>query len=563
MNQKMSLPASTLASTQHVKRPCASFPPNIWGDTFLQYASESVGVSYNVKQQAQNLKEEVKMMFQSLNQNIMQKLNFIDSIQRFGISYHFEKEINQALEQIYNTCTKNNIIIIEDENHHFLALLFRLLRQQGYQISSNVFNKFKNKQGNFNETLANDIQGLCSLYEASQLRTHGDDILEEAYDFSNAQLMSLANQLSPSLVAQINHCLRKPFNKSVRRFETRYHMSLYEEDPSHRETLLAFANVDFHILQKMYLKEIGIITKWWKKSNLVKKVPYARDRLVESFVWSLAFSDIPEYSKARMFQAKLMAVVTMLDDTYDAYGTFQELEIFSEAIQRWDITAIGSLPECMKAVFDAIIELCEEMELETTESGKSSFMVPRFKQAVSKLVKGYMIEAKWCHEGLIPTYEEYKVNGVLTSIFTLLMSSFIGLGEYGTKEVFDWIFSDPNIINAVSLIGRLLNDTSSHKFEQRRDHVASSVECCMKQYDISYREAYNFIRKDVEEYWKVINEECLRSNDIPKSVLDCVVNYARISEVCYGNHQDNYTNGGLKDYVSSLLLDPVRIDQHQ
>jgi len=41
----MSLPASTLASTQHavfdIKRPITRYAPSMWGDTFLQYASES------------------------------------------------------------------------------------------------------------------------------------------------------------------------------------------------------------------------------------------------------------------------------------------------------------------------------------------------------------------------------------------------------------------------------------------------------------------------------------------------------------------------------------------
>ncbi|KAH1144318.1 hypothetical protein AAZX31_12G204600 [Glycine max] len=564
----MSLPASTLASTQHavfdIKRPITRYAPSMWGDTFLQYASESKEVSENVKQQADILKEEVKMMFQSSNQNIMQKLNFIDSIQRFGISYHFQEEINETLEQIHNTFTKNNTIIIsEDSNHHFLALLFRLLRQQGYQISSNVFNKFKNDQGKFNETLANDIQGLCSLYEAAHLRTHKDAILEEACDFANTQLKSLADKLSPSIATQINHCLRQPFNKSLPKFEARYHMTLYEEDPSHNKTLLTFARVDLNILQKMHQKEIGIITKWWKKLNIVKKVPYARDRLVEGYLWALAFSSQPEYNKARMFVGKLMALAAILDDTYDAYGTIQELELFTEAIQRWDISPIESLPQCMKVVFETILELCEEIKLETSESGKSSFVVPRFTQAICELVKGYMVEAKWCQEGFVPTYDEYKVNGILTAAFIPLMISLIGLGEFTTKDVFDWFFNDLKIVEAVSIIGRLLNDTSSHKFEQQRVHVASAVECCMKQYNISQSEAYNFIRKDVEDYWKVINEECLKLNDIPKSVLEIVVNYARVAEVTYENHQDKFTNADLlKDYISSLLLDPVRINEH-
>ena len=124
-----------------------------------------------------------------------------------------------------------------------------------------MFNKFKNGEGNFNETLANDVEGLCSLYEASHLRIPGDDVLQEACDFSFTKLKSLAKQLSPSLVAQINHCLRRPFNKSVPRFETRHYMTLFEQIPSHNETLLIFATVDFNLLQKLHKREIGRITE--------------------------------------------------------------------------------------------------------------------------------------------------------------------------------------------------------------------------------------------------------------------------------------------------------------
>ncbi|KAL2331550.1 hypothetical protein Fmac_019131 [Flemingia macrophylla] len=566
----MSLAVSALVSTQNgvsdLNRPCAKFAPSIWGNTFLQYASESLEqeVGDKMKHQAQILKEEVKMMFQSSNQNIMQKLKFIDSIQRFGISYHFEKEINQALEQISNTLIKNNTIINQNDNHYFLALLFRLLRQQGYQISSDVFNKFKNEQGNFNEILANDIQGLCSLYEAAHIRTHGDDVLEEACDFTYTQLMSLANQSSPSLAAQINHCLRKPFNKSVARFETRYHMAVYEQDSSHNDTLLTFAKVDFNILQKMHQKEIGIITKWWKQSNVMKKVPHARDRLVECYLWILAMSYKPEYSNGRMFAGKLATVITLLDDSYDAYGTIEELELLTEAFQRWDSGLVGCLPLSMKTTFDTIVELSKEIELLTAQSGNSSLVVSHLKHAICNLTKAYMIEAKWCHEHYIPTYDEYKVNGIVTSVCPLLFISMICPGEFATKDVLDWISSDPKIIQAASIIARVTDDMGTHKFEQQRVHVASSVECCMEHYKISEVEAYKFIRKDVENYWKVINEEYHNSNDIPKSVLDCVINYARMAEFSYENRDDKFTNEELvKGDVSSLLLDPVCFNELQ
>ena len=94
-------------------------------------------VDDNMKQQAEIHKEEVKKMYLSTSNNIARKLNIIDSIQRLGISYHFEREIDEALEQIHNSFTSNNLITKEG-GLHFLALLFRLLRQKGHHISSGM-----------------------------------------------------------------------------------------------------------------------------------------------------------------------------------------------------------------------------------------------------------------------------------------------------------------------------------------------------------------------------------------------------------------------------------------
>ncbi|XP_047174416.1 probable terpene synthase 2 [Vigna umbellata] len=559
-------PSSLLLSTQHepthiTTRPCANFPPSFWGDTFLQYHSHSLEVNDNTKELAQKLKEEVKMMFQSSIKDIKQKLNLIDSLQRFSVSYLFKQEINNLLEQIHHSFIEDKTIV-EDNNYHSLALLFRLLRQQGYRISSDIFKKLKNEQGNFNETLDNDIEGLCSLYEAAQMRTHGDDIMEEICDFSKTHLKSLITQLEPSLAGQVNHCLNHPLNKSLPRFEAKYHISVYEQDCSHDETLLTFAKVKFNILQRMHQKEIGTITKWWKKSNLEQKVPHSRNRIVEPYLWSLAKSHLPEYINGRIILGKLIAIIALIDDTYDAYGTIEELQLFTEAFQRWDIRLTESLPKSIKVIFEAILELCEEVEELTTESGNSKFVVPHFKQAICNLVKGYLVEAKWCNEGYILTYDEYKINGVFTSCCPIFVTTFVCLGDFATKDVFDWILSNPDILRAASVIGRVLDDIASHKFEQQRVHVASSVECCMNQYRISEAEAYNLIHKDVEDCWKVVNEECLKKNDIPKIALDCVANFARMSELSYENHKDKFTNGELlKDYVSSLLVDPFCLDQ--
>ena len=51
-----------------------------------------------------------------------------------------------------------------------------------------------------------------------------------------------------------------------------------------------------------------------------------------------------------------------------------------------------------------------------------------------------------------------------TSGYQMLTAvSFLGMGDIVTKEAFDWIFSNPKIITASSVIGRLMDDIKSHK----------------------------------------------------------------------------------------------------
>jgi len=49
----------------------------------------------------------------------------------------------------------------------------------------------------------------------------------------------------------------------------------------------------------------------------------------------MAMSYEAEYSIARKMESKLIGCISILDDTYDAYGTIEELELFTQAIERF------------------------------------------------------------------------------------------------------------------------------------------------------------------------------------------------------------------------------------
>ncbi|KAI4305104.1 hypothetical protein L6164_028492 [Bauhinia variegata] len=263
----------------------------------------------------------------------------------------------------------------------------------------------------------------------------------------------------------------------------------------------------------------------------------------------------PQYKIGREIGAKLVALITIIDDTYDAYGTSEELEPFTEAIQRCDISLIDSFPKGMKVACQAMLDLFREM------CRKWNIMLCSL--CHMRIAQAFLVEAKWRDKRYTPAYDEYMKNGIINAYPFLAAASFLGLGHIATRELFEWISNDdlPKIIRAISIFARLQNDLGSRKFESKREHVASAVECVVSQYGISEEEAYKLLNKDIENAWKDINEECLKPNSIPKSALDCVVNCSRLIELLYGNFMDRFTNTELlKDDIAAVLKDPIRIE---
>lgn len=127
---------------------------------------------------------------------------------------------------------------------------------------ADVFNKFKDINGNFKASLTEDVRGMLSLYEAAHLRVHGEIILDEALAFTMSHLETVATQLNSPLTAQVNRAINRPLRKSLPRLEARHYMAFYQQDPSHSEALLTFAKLDFNMLQKLHQRELSDILRY-------------------------------------------------------------------------------------------------------------------------------------------------------------------------------------------------------------------------------------------------------------------------------------------------------------
>ncbi|XP_020555101.1 bicyclogermacrene synthase-like [Sesamum indicum] len=201
------------------------------------------------EKELQRQKELVKRVLVRVPHHSSHKLELIDSIQRLGVSYHFEEEIGKSLQYMHDTylecCNKDNDL-------RTVALRFRLLRQQGYRVSCDMFNKFIDAQGNFKESIMKDVEGILELYEAAYFEVDEEDVLDKALHFSSSHLESLAPDITSSRSALVNEALKLPIRKNLTRLGTKKFISVYQEDESHNQILLNFAKLDFNIVQKIH-----------------------------------------------------------------------------------------------------------------------------------------------------------------------------------------------------------------------------------------------------------------------------------------------------------------------
>lgn len=91
----------------------------------------------NIVTQIDTLKSHVRNMLVAKSEKPFEKVKLIDSICRLGLSYHFEKEIDEVLQHIHKSYVENGEIILED-NLFSLAVLFRVLRQHGFYVSPSM-----------------------------------------------------------------------------------------------------------------------------------------------------------------------------------------------------------------------------------------------------------------------------------------------------------------------------------------------------------------------------------------------------------------------------------------
>ncbi|KAM0936971.1 putative alpha-humulene synthase [Dioscorea sansibarensis] len=508
-----------------------------------------------MKQRVQELIKDVKILLREARGSTREEMQLIDALQRLGVSYHFEQEISEALSFINSSTSTFSHHSHGDDDLHLVALRFRLLRQHLYYAPSDVFNRFKDDDGNFKKELRNDLKGLLSLYEAAYLGMPEEHVLDEAIEFTRNNLQFMSKNIEPWLAKQVAHALETPLHRRMSRLEARLYIPIYEEDiEAKNDVVLELAKLDFHLLQLLHREEVTKISIWWHDLGLARELQFIRDRIVELYFWILGVYFEPHYSKARMMWVKVVTMLSLMDDIYDSYGTLHELQQFTLAIQRWELKQDDAkLDEQLQLGFMAICNTLKELEDEVLQDG-NQYRIDYFKRELEKAALVWLEEAKWREEGYVPSSlaEHLDLSRKTTAYHVIACASLLGIGEEVTKETFEWVTSFPQISKDITTIARLMDDAADS------EHVITTISCCMKEYGDSWEEAKLRIVGMVENAWKDMNRECLHLNNIiPSYLLAIFVNLACMMETIF-RKSDGYTESTpLKQPISLLLVEPI------
>ncbi|NP_001316804.1 terpene synthase [Solanum lycopersicum] len=537
-------------STMDIRRS-GNYKPSIWEDGYVQ-SRPNLYAEEKYCERAEKLKEEVRKMLQKRMTNSLEQLELVDILQRLGIYYHFEEEIDTVLKQIYVNYNKRDH---HNEELYDTALEFRLLRQHGYHLPQEIFCSFMNEEGKFKTALVEDTKGLLSLYEASYLCMEDENIMENARDFATHYLME---NVKKKMDEQVSHALEMPVHWRMERLEARWFIEIYHKKENMNPLLLELAKLDYNMVQATYLEELKQMSRWDKNMKLVKKMSFVRDRLVEGFFWAVGFTPNPQFGYCRKLSTKLSVLLTTIDDIYDVYGTLDELELFTDIVDRWDINAIEQLPEYMKISFLALFNSMNELAYDILKEQGFS-IISHIRKQWANLCKAYLLEVKWYQRGYTPSLDEFLRNAWITNTGpVLIMHAYFCITNPIKEDELQRLNHYPAIIYSPSLILRLANDLATSPDEIKKGDYLKSIQCYMHDSKSCEENARNYIKKLIDETWKKMNRDILRDESLSKDFRRTSMNLARIAQCMY-QHGDGFgiPDRETKDRILSLFFQPI------
>ncbi|KAH9751691.1 TPS27 [Citrus sinensis] len=296
--------------------------------------------------------------------------------------------------------------------------------------------------------------------------------------------------------------------------EARWFIHVYEKREDKYHLLLELAKLEFNTLQAIYQEELKDISGWWKDTGLGEKLSFARDSLVASFLWSMGIGSEPQFAFCRRIVTIAIALITVIDDIYDVYGTLDELELFTD----W----LG-------------------------------------------LLQARLVEAKWYHSKYKPTLGEFLENGLVSIGGPMgTMTAYLSVTNPIIEKELEFLESNQDIIHWSFKILRLQDDLGTSSDEIQRGDVPKSIQCYMHETGASEEVAREHIEDMMRQMWKKVNAyRADKDSPLSQNTVDFMLNLVRMSHFMYLRRDGHGAqNQETMDVASTWLFQPIPLEDN-
>ncbi|KAJ0836464.1 putative S-linalool synthase [Helianthus annuus] len=186
-------------------------------------------------------------------------------------------------------------------------------------------------------------------------------------------------------------------------------------------TMSKLALLELAKIQSLDRTEVDIISGWWKDLGLAQEFKDARNQLLHWYLWPMASLTDPSLSEQRIELTKLIALVFLIDDILDVYGTLDELILFTEAVKRWDSNTLEQLPYNLRICFEALYKVTQEISDKIYKKygfNPNEFLKQALRPHCTNLYEAFLLEAKWFALGHMPMADDYIKNGMVSDTWS-------------------------------------------------------------------------------------------------------------------------------------------------
>ncbi|KAL2475887.1 Ent-kaur-16-ene synthase [Abeliophyllum distichum] len=514
--------------------------------------------------------------------NIFAQLCLVDNLQRLGIGRHFMKEIQTVLDETHRCWLQGEEEIFMEASTS--ALAFRLLRMNGYDVSSDLLTEileaecFSSSFGGHKK----DINMILESYGASEMIIH---LNESALGKQNSRFKHLleqkilggstfSNVLGRHIDQEVKTILQYPFYATLERIANRRSIENYKLDNTRilktaycspnfgNKDFLLLSALDFNICQTRHRKELEELERWVIENRL-DKLSFARQKSAYCYFSAAATIFTPELSDARMSWAKNGVLTTVVDDFFDVGGSVEELKNLIQLVETWDVNvATDCCSEKVGIIFSALKStICKigDKGFMHQERSVTNHIIDIWLNLLHSMLK----ETEWARDKYVPTMDEYMSNAYVSfALGPIVLPTLYFTGHKLSDEMVHH-FEVHNLFKLMSTCGRLLNDIQSFKRESKDGKLnALSLYIIGGGSDMAEEAAIAEMKRLISSKSRELLRLVLhgKNSALPKACKDLFWHMCTVLHLFY-NKDDGFTSDEMISVVNAIIHQPIVVDE--